>query len=489
MPATPDLFTFDNRYARELGDFCVRWQPTPAPQPALCCLNRELAAELGVDPDALAAPDGLAVLAGKRVPAGAEPVAQAYAGHQFGGFSPQLGDGRALLLGEVIDRNGQRRDIAFKGSGRTPFSRNGDGKCALGPALREFLVSEAMHALGIPTTRVLAVVATGETVRRERALPGAILTRVAASHVRVGTFEFLAAHRGPQAVQRLAEHVIDRHYPELAGAANPYGELLRAVAARQAALVARWLGAGFIHGVMNTDNMAISGETIDYGPCAFIETYDPDTVFSSIDHQGRYAYGRQAEIAQWNLARFAETLLPLLADDERQAVALATEIIEEFPAMHAAEWLAVFRTKLGLDTRGDEAGDRALAADFLALLQTGQHDFTQAFRALYAHAAGTGPAPFTDDAGQAWLLRWQQRQPQRTAQQLAAMRLADPACIARNHLVENALADAVDRKDFTAFQRLLAALRTPAELRPEDAALAAPAPREFTAGYLTFCGT
>ncbi|WP_374327891.1 YdiU family protein [Azonexus sp.] len=486
----PDLFTFDNSYARELADFCVRWPPAAASQPLLRFLNNELARELGADPAALASEDGVAALVGNRVPQGAEPVAQAYAGHQFGGFSPQLGDGRALLLGEVIDRQGQRRDIAFKGSGRTPFSRSGDGKCALGPALREALIGEAMHALGIPTTRALAVVATGDPVRRERALPGAVLTRVAASHVRVGTFEFLAQHLGEPAVRRLADYVIARHGGPRESRGEPYRDLLQAVAERQAELVARWLGVGFIHGVMNTDNMTISGETIDYGPCAFLEAYDPAAVFSSIDRQGRYAYGRQAAIAQWNLARFAETLLPLLDAVPERAVAIATEIIEAFPGRHASAWLRVFRAKLGIDERGDTADDRCLIEDFLTLLQTGADDFTLAFRALYELAAGGTPDLIAGEAlFAAWRARWQARQPQRPPQLLAAMRCANPLYIARNHQVEAALDAAVDGGDFAPFERLLEVVRQPFDARPDAAAYATPAPAAFTDSYRTFCGT
>jgi len=485
----PDLFTFDNSYARQLGDFCVRWQPAPASQPTLCYLNSALALELGADPATLATEHGIAALVGNRLPAGAEPVAQAYAGHQFGGFSPQLGDGRALLLGEVIDRQGNRRDIAFKGSGRTPFSRNGDGKCALGPALREALIGEAMHALGIPTTRALAVVATGDPVRRERALPGAVLTRVAASHVRVGTFEFLAQHAGAAAVRRLADYVIARHDPALAASATPYRDLLQAVVDRQAMLIARWLGVGFIHGVMNTDNMTISGETIDYGPCAFLEAYAPGTVFSSIDHQGRYAYGRQSEMAQWNLARFAETLLPLIDEDIERAVAIASDIVNGFAARHEAAWLQVFRSKLGLDDTADAAADRRLIEDFLELLEAGQKDFTLAFRALLAHATGTA-SPLADDARFApWLARWQARQAQRSPALLAAMRLANPHYIARNHQVEAALDAAVDGNDLKPFERLLAVVQAPFDGRPADEVYAAPATPDFTGCYRTFCGT
>ncbi|MFN4326489.1 MAG: protein adenylyltransferase SelO [Azonexus sp.] len=489
----PRFFAFDNSYVRDLEDFYVRWKPTPASKPVLIRLNESLAVELGADPAALATDEGIAALAGNRLPEGAEPIAQAYAGHQFGGFSPQLGDGRALLLGEVIDRQGRRRDIAFKGSGRTPFSRNGDGKCALGPALREYLISEAMHALGIPTTRALAVVATGDMVRRERALPGAVLTRVAASHVRVGTFEFFATHRGPAQVRQLADYVIARHYPQLADSAQPYLDLLAAAGERQAELVARWLGVGFIHGVMNTDNMTLSGETIDYGPCAFMEAYDPAAVFSSIDHHGRYAYDQQAGIARWNLARLAETLLPLIAPDSDRAVQAATAVIDAFPKHHAAHWLRIFRTKLGLDESGEAAEDRALIDDFLALLHHHRIDFTLACRALFDAATGqadrlTRLMARVEDFP-VWQGRWQARQPTRSPTLLAAMQRANPCYIPRNHQVEAALAAAVDDNDLAPFERLLAVIQSPFDERPADAAYSQPAPVGFTDYYRTFCGT
>jgi len=492
-PTGPTLFNFDNSYARDLDGFYKYCEPEVASQPTLIRLNRQLAEELQADAAQLASPDGVAVLAGNLLPAGAEPLAQAYAGHQFGGFSPRLGDGRALLLGEVIDRHGKRCDIAFKGSGRTPFSRSGDGKCALGPALREYIVGEAMAALGIPTTRALAVVATGDMVRRERALPGAVLTRVAASHLRVGTFEFFAAHHGPERVKQLADFAISRHDPQLAGHDQPYLALLEAVAERQAELIARWLGVGFIHGVMNTDNMTISGETIDYGPCAFMEAYDPATVFSSIDTHGRYAYGQQADIAQWNLARLAETLLPLIDTDSERATRLAIRVIEAFPARHARHWLQVMRDKLGLDEHGDATVDRQLAEDFLELLQQRQIDFTNGFRALFAAANGQD-APlrqlFGEDAGFAdWQSRWQARQPQRSALQVDTMKHANPCYIARNHQVENTLEAAVERMDLAPFERLLAVLQQPFDARPEDTAYAEPAPSAVTASYRTFCGT
>jgi uncharacterized protein YdiU (UPF0061 family) len=362
-------FAFDNTYARDLPGASVPWKPAPVPAAKLLFLNHALADELGLDAAALAPDDAAALFAGNRLPAGAEPVAQAYAGHQFGGFSPQLGDGRALLVGEVIDRGGRRRDIAFKGSGRTPFSRGGDGRAAVGPMLREVLIGEAMHALGIPTTRALAVVATGENVVRERVLPGAVLTRVAASHLRVGSFQYLAARGELDALARIVDYAIARHDPALAGTPERVFAFLAAVARRQATLVAQWMNVGFIHGVMNTDNMTISGETIDYGPCAFLEAYDPQTVFSSIDTGGRYAFGNQPPIARWNLARLAEALLPLAVRDPeneaevRAAVAQASAVIDAFPAWHADAVLAGQRGKLGVDAApADDGADRRLAA-------------------------------------------------------------------------------------------------------------------------------
>ena len=489
-------FNFDNSYARALEGLYVPWQPAPSPAPRLIRLNRELAEELGLDADALATPRGLAVLSGNTVPAGATPLAQAYAGHQFGGYSPQLGDGRALLLGEVIDRRGRRRDIAFKGSGRTPFSRGGDGKAALGPVLREYIVGEAMHGLGIPTTRALAAVATGEPVVRETALPGALLVRVASSHLRVGTFQFAAARGDEAQLRRLTDYAMARHDPELAGREQPYLEFLRAVAERQAALIARWMGVGFIHGVMNTDNMTISGETIDYGPCAFVEAYDPRTVFSSIDTQGRYAFGNQPGIAQWNLARFAETLLPLLHPSSDTAVEIASEVINGFPVRYQAHALAAYRAKLGLGEPIDSVGDQALIDDFLKLLRQHGVDFTLGFRRL-GNAAVGDDAPLRTLFGDAaatlddWLSRWRARAAAQTMsgeRRATLMACANPIYIARNHLVEAALAAAAD-DDLTPFERLLAVLQAPFEERAADADHAQPAPTQVTAAYRTFCGT
>src|SRR5690349_2667406 len=373
-------FPFEHTYADLPANFFARVAPTPVAAPRLIKLNRDLAIQLGLDPDQLATPEGAEILSGKRLPEGAQPIAMAYAGHQFGYFVPQLGDGRAILLGEVIDKDGVRRDIQLKGSGPTPFSRQGDGRAALGPVLREYIVSEAMFRLGIPTTRSLAAVMSGESVMRETLLPGAVLTRVAASHIRVGTFQFFAARGDTDGVRRLADHAIGRHYPELARAERPYHALLDAVIARQADLVARWLLVGFIHGVMNTDNTSISGETIDYGPCAFMDTYEPGKRFSSIDHAGRYAFGNQPRIAQWNLARLAEALLERIHEDEEEAVRLATAELERFTVSVEAAHGRVLRSKLGLSR--EEDGDRALASDLLERLASGKVDYTLFFRRL-----------------------------------------------------------------------------------------------------------
>jgi uncharacterized protein YdiU (UPF0061 family) len=491
----------DNSYANDLVGLHAPWNPIPAPQPRLLALNTELATELGLHADALASADGLAVLSGQALPTGASPIAQAYAGHQFGHFSPQLGDGRALLLGEVIDTLGQRRDIAFKGSGRTPFSRGGDGKAAIGPVLREYLLGEAMQALGIPTTRALAALATGEQVVRERPLPGALLVRVASSHLRVGTFQFFASRQEAEKLTRLADYAIARHAPALVGHSERYLGLLRTVAERQAALIAQWMGAGFIHGVMNTDNMAISGETIDYGPCAFMDTYAPDTVFSSIDHNGRYAYANQPLIARWNLARLAEALLPLIDDDSDKAIALVSEIIDAFPAMYQAQWLAVMRGKLALLDNGVDADDSQLAEDFLALLHAHGVDFSLAFRHLADAAqaeAGHAPAlmallpPEGREPMLAWLQRWWSvaKAGGRSAREIAAaLRAANPVYIARNHLVEEALEAATERGDLAPFERLLGILKSPFDEQPGMERYAQPAGAEQQAGYRTFCGT
>src|SRR5690242_5628456 len=496
-------FRFDNSFARDLEGFYVARRPAVVPAPSLLYLNEPLANELGLDISALGRNAIAAIFAGNALPDGAQPLAHAYAGHQFGGFSPQLGDGRALLLGEVIDRHGRRRDIAFKGSGRTPFARGGDGKAAVGPMLREVLIGEAMHALGIPTTRALAVTATGEPVYREQVLPGAVLTRVAASHLRVGTFQFHAARGDIESVRKLAEYTIARHDPELAQSPQRFLALLQNVAERQASLIAQWMNVGFIHGVMNTDNMTISGETIDYGPCAFIEAYDPATVFSSIDDHGRYAFGNQPDIACWNLARLAETLLPLLSDNHDEAVAMATDVIARFPAQYRRHLLAGQRAKLGLRRAepGDDLHDSALIDDWLRLLHAGRVDFTLAWRRL-ADAAGGNEAPlraqFADAHGlDAWLARWRARSasetgaavPEAARERADAMRRVNPVVIARNHRVEEALAAASDRGDLAPFRRLLDALGRPYDETDELAAYAEPAPAAMTACYRTFCGT
>jgi uncharacterized protein YdiU (UPF0061 family) len=490
--AARPLFAFDNSYVRELDGLYEPWQASPAPAPRLLALNEPLATELGVDPDALRTPDGVAALVGNATPDGASPVAQAYSGHQFGGFSPRLGDGRALLLGEVLDVHGRRRDLHFKGSGRTPFARGGDGKAAVGPMLREYVISEAMHALGIPTTRALAVVATGEDVVRETLLPGAVLVRVAASHVRVGTFQYAATQGDPALVRRLADYAMARHHPHAAEAEHPYLAFFEAVLDAQAALIARWMQVGFIHGVMNTDNMAISGETIDYGPCAFMDAFDPATVFSSIDHGGRYAYGNQPAIAQWNLARLAETLLPLIHADADTAIAAATEVLQSFPDRYEAYWRRGMRAKLGLTDGQAEAG--ALIDELLELLQAQQVDQTSAMRALSSAVRGD-PTParslFADrGAFDAWSERWLAElssggsDPRAIA---AAMDRVNPLYIPRNHLVEEAL-DAATAGDLEPFGRLLEVLAQPFDVRPGLEPYASPAPPSF-GEYCTFCGT
>jgi uncharacterized protein YdiU (UPF0061 family) len=484
------LFAFHNTYAHELEGFYVPWKAAQVARPRLIKFNRQLAEELGLDADALDSDRGARIFSGNETPEGAVPLAQAYAGHQFGGFVPQLGDGRALLIGEVIDRNGRRRDIQLKGSGPTPFSRAGDGRAALGPVLREYLIGEAMHALRIPTTRALAAVLTGEPVYRERALPGAVLTRVAASHVRVGTFQFFAV-RGEQAkVGQLAGYVIDRHYPELKGQANPYLALLDRVCDKQAALVASWMQVGFIHGVMNTDNMTISGETIDYGPCAFMDHYDPATVFSSIDTQGRYAYANQPRIAQWNLARLAETLLPLIDEDANRAIARATEVIDAFTGQYERYWIKGMRAKLGLFN--EEEADLNLATEFLTAMEGNNVDYTLAFRYLADAALGQQErvrALFADPSNyDRWSGHWRARLSRESMEPLEraqAMRRANPAFISRNHRVEEALSAAVEHNDYAPFETLLQILARPFDDQPEFAAFADPPP-EGQGHYRTF---
>ncbi len=491
--AAQPLFAWDTAtYVRELRGLYEPWRAAPVPAPELLALNEDLARELGAEPAALGTPEGLAVLAGTAVPEGAEPVAQAYAGHQFGSYSPRLGDGRALLLGEVLDVQGRRRDVHLKGSGRTPFARGGDGKAAVGPMLREYVIGEAMHALGIPTTRALAVVATGDRVVRERLLPGAILVRIAASHLRVGTFQYAAAQRDPELLPRLADYAIARHHPEARDEDNPYLGLFRRVAEAQAELIARWMLVGFIHGVMNTDNMAISGETIDYGPCAFMDVFDPATVFSSIDHGGRYAYGNQPRIAQWNLARLGEALLPRLGPEQEAAVAAASEVLQDFPARFNAAWMRGMRAKLGLADREPE--DETLVEDLVALAVGEKVDYTGFFRDL-SGVLREDPAAARDHlldraAWDTWSARWwaelraQGADPAAAAQ---AMDRVNPVYIPRNHKVEEALAAATDG-DLDPFHKLVDVVTHPFQERPGLEEYAEPAAESF-GPYRTFCGT
>ena len=475
--APPPPLTFgEPTYARDLEGLHVPWAAAEAPAPRLLALTDDVAHQLGADPAALRTPAGLALLLGRGVDG---TVAQGYAGHQFGNYSPRLGDGRALLLGEVIDRDGRRRDVHLKGSGRTPFARGGDGKAAIGPMLREHVISEAMHALGIPTTRALAVVATGEIVRREVPLPGAVLARVADSHLRVGTFEYVAKTlRDRDLLGRLLDYAIARHHPDAADAEVPALAFYEAVVAVQAELIARWMLVGFVHGVMNTDNMTISGETIDYGPCAFMERYDPETVFSSIDHGGRYAYGRQPLIAQWNLARLAEALLPLIGADAPEAAAeQAMAILDTFPARFGEHWQAGMYAKLGL--ADGPAEDEALVEDLLALLHAQGVDWTVAFRALAATARGEATVFATTEP---WVQRWLALTPDPDA-----MDRVNPVVIPRNEVVEDALTQATVG-DLGPYERLVDAVRDPFAPRPADDPLTRPAAAD-AGDYVTFCGT
>ena len=477
---------FDNTYSRLPGVLFAAAQPATLAAPRLVLLNRPLADDLGLDFKLISADAAAALFAGQDLPRGALPIAQAYAGHQFGHFT-MLGDGRAILLGEHRLPSGQLVDIQLKGAGQTPFSRRGDGRAALGPMLREYVISEAMFALGIPTTRSLAVVATGEPVFREARLPGAILTRVASSHIRVGTFEYVAARHDESNLRALADYAIHRHDPGLADSPSRYLEFFRVVMDRQAALIARWQLVGFIHGVMNTDNMAISGETIDYGPCAFMNAYRPGTVFSSIDHAGRYAYGNQPAIAQWNLARFAETLLPLLAPEQEEAVAMAKVALGQYPALFEKHWVDGMRAKLGLESA--EAGDLDLAHSLLAWMENTRADFTNTFRDLSAEESPTG-GRYADPEFQAWHSQWQLRlgrEGRPSTLSRAAMRGVNPIVIPRNHRVEAALAAAENDGDLSVLQRLLAVLATP-YAAGADTAIYQEAPPD-DGSYRTFCGT
>ncbi len=490
--------TFANTYARLPERFFARVAPGAVADPRLIIVNRPLAAELGLAIDALDEGELAAIFSGNRIPPGAEPISMAYAGHQFGHFVAQLGDGRAVLLGEVLDRAGSRRDIQLKGAGRTPFSRNGDGRAALGPVLREYLLSEAMHALGVPSTRGLAAVTTGETVVRECPLPGAVFTRVAASHIRVGTFQYFAARGDTDALERLAGAVMDRHYPQARESGNPNLALLELVARRQASLVAHWMSVGFIHGVMNTDNMAVSGETIDFGPCAFLEAYDPEAVFSAIDTAGRYAFRNQPQAAHWNIARFAEALLPLIDADAERAAAFAQQVVVDFPAWLDREWIARMCAKIGIDVPQD--ADRQLLDGLLDLIHRNQADFTLTFRRLCDWLARTSkagggedaPALFADSASfDIWAESWRRRlqsQARCIDDTVLAMRNANPALIPRNHLVQRAIQAAEERQDFGPFFALLDALASPFDAPAPGSPYIAPAlPAERV--ERTFCGT
>jgi uncharacterized protein YdiU (UPF0061 family) len=468
---------FDNTYARLPDRFYARVTATHVSSPRVVKLNRPLADLLGADAELLSSPEGAAFLSGNAVPDGAEPIALAYAGHQFGSFVPQLGDGRAILLGEVVGTDGKRRDVQLKGAGRTPFSRGGDGRAALGPVIREYIVSEAMAAMGIPTTRALAVVVTGDEVFREEALPGAILVRVAASHIRVGTFQFFAARRDHDALRALTSYALDRHYPDGKGTGADALALLEKVVEAQADLVAQWLGVGFVHGVMNTDNTAISGETIDYGPCAFLDDFEPQRKFSSIDHGGRYAFSNQPRIALWNMTRFAETLLPLISDDDDEAARLATERLEKFGPRFETAYARVMRAKLGL-VREDEA-DAELIERVLAELAQNHTDYTRFFRAL-GTAEGDVPG-----VSATWLEAWRARVATESGTDL--MRRSNPAFIPRNHRVEEAI-EAATRGDFEPFETLTRVLARPYDDQPEHARLAEP-PGPEQRVYETFCGT
>jgi serine/tyrosine/threonine adenylyltransferase len=494
MAQSPPI-SFDNSYARLPQQFYARIAPAMVNAPSLIKINDGLAHTLGIDPTWLASDDGLAVLSGNRVADGSEPLAMAYAGHQFGNFTPQLGDGRANLLGEVVAIDGRRYDIQLKGSGPTPFSRRGDGRAALGPVLREYVLSEAFAALGIPTTRALAAVLSGEDVWRETPLPGAILTRVAASHIRVGTFQFFASRGDTDSLRALADHVIARHYPDAALADNRYRALLDAIIGRQTALIAQWMHVGFIHGVMNTDNMSIAGETIDFGPCAFMDAYDPATVYSAIDQMGRYAYGNQPRIAQWNLARLVEALLPLLGETDEAAMKEAQGAIDAFTPSFMAAYTAGFRRKLGLFTAGDD--DLALGQDLLARMAKGGADFTLTFRHLCAASKGeddrdavrrqfSDPALFDE-----WAVGWRERMEAEgsdPALRLGYMRAANPAFVPRNHLVEEVIQAALQRRDFKPFEQLLGVLAKPFDDQPEHARYALP-PEPEQVVQQTFCGT
>lgn len=485
-------FPFDNTFFRDMEGYYVEAKAAQFPEPVLLALNDALAEELGLDPNGLRE-EGHLIFSGQELPAGASPLAQVYAGHQFGGLNPQLGDGRAMMIGEVIDVHGDRRDIQLKGSGPTPFSRGGDGKAAIGPVLREYLMGEAMHALGVPTTRMLAAVATGGLVYREEPLPGAVVTRVAASHLRVGTFAYFALRKDEEGVRELADYTIARHFPTLKGTPDCYVGLLRAVALKQATLIARWMCQGFIHGVMNTDNMTLSGETIDYGPCAFMETYSPGTVFSSIDRQGRYAYGNQPSIGQWNLAKLAECLIPLLHEEQEKAVEAAHKVLDEYLTHYQMEYTRGMLRKLGIEEL--EEGDGTRVTELMVLLEEHQLDYTSTLRKLSTLARGDEtslqPALIASEVFGVWKELWLKRldnQPGGREGSAERMDQVNPVYIPRNHRVEEVLEAALD-DNLTPFRTLLEVVSNPFEVRPEWEAYAGPAPQTFTEGYKTFCGT
>ena len=486
---------FDNSYLGLPDLFYRQCPPSPVAAPQLFALNTPLAGELGLNLQSLDEGTMAQLFSGNQLLPESRPIATVYAGHQFGGFNPQLGDGRAILLGEVIDIYGQRRDIQLKGAGRTPYSRGGDGRSPLGPVMREYLISEAMHALGVPTTRALAAVTSGEKVYRDEALPGAILTRVAASHIRVGTFEYFAARGDINNLRLLADYVIERHYPLARESDNPYLQLLDQVVNNQLALIAQWMSIGFIHGVMNTDNVLVSGETVDYGPCAFMDAYHPQTVFSSIDTRGRYAYQMQPAICQWNMARFAESLVPLLDDDQDSALAMATQVIRSMMPRYEQAWLARMRAKLGLNT--EQQADQQLAEDLLVLMDANEVDFTLLFRSLCEASAdplqAVGPeqlfAASSDWHG--WAERWAARlasEPEQGPGRVEQMRSVNPAVIPRNHRVQQAIDKVTDSGDFSDFERLKRVLATPYEDHPEDDQWLAPPPAGERV-CKTFCGT
>ncbi|CAH0529147.1 protein adenylyltransferase SelO [Vibrio hippocampi] len=491
--SNPITVSFDNSYYRELPEFYHAQQAAYVPSPSLIKFNHELAQQLQIDLQGASEAQIAQAFSGNHLLAGAQPLAQAYAGHQFGHYNPQLGDGRALLLGETLDVSGQRYDIQLKGSGTTPFSRRGDGKAALGPVLREYLFSEAMFALNVPTTRALSAVLSGESVWREQAKPGAILTRVASSHIRVGTFQFFAYNDQPEKVKQLADYVIARHFPDATQSSSPYLTLLKRVCEQQAKLVSQWQLIGFVHGVMNTDNTAICGETIDYGPCAFMDRYDPATVFSSIDSEGRYAYGNQPSIAQWNLARFAETILTLISEDEQQAVELATQTLHDFMQQYHDLWLTGMLAKLGITNQ--QEGDRQLIEQLLTLLKDHKVDYTQLFRSLSSSLSDdqtVTQALFNDSQGWAhWRIKWQKRlehNPMSVDARATLMNQHNPIYIPRNHIVEQVIAAAEQQQDFEPFEQLLKVLQQPFVQQSGCEEFAQPAPEEF-GPFRTFCGT